>query len=93
MTNAQRSLNYLESCLDLAKDFDPDIGGHIQTIANELQELRDACKAAYDWLEGAPITELEAVEDALGENAPLALLEEALKGGRDDLSKVHRTAV
>jgi hypothetical protein len=84
MTNAQRSLNYLESCLDLAKDFDPDIGGHIQNIARELQRLRGACQAAYDWLQAAPLMELQAVEDALGENAPLALLEEALKGGQDD---------
>ena len=41
--------------------------------------LLEACEAAYRWLESAPIAELEAIEDALGANAPLAELEAAIK--------------
>lgn len=84
MTNAQKSLDYLESCLDFTRDFDPEITDHVTIISRELQLLREACQAAYDWLQAAPLMELQAVEDALGENAPLALLEEALKGGQSD---------
>lgn len=80
MTNAQRSLDYLERCLEFAKDIDPDIEGHIQVVACELQGLRDACQIAHNWLASAPTEELEAIEFALGENAPLATLEEALYG-------------
>jgi len=40
--------------------------------------LVTAAQAALEFLTAAPLMELQAVEDALGENAPLALLEQAL---------------
>lgn len=40
--------------------------------------LVEACEAAYIFLQSAPLIELQAVEDALGQNAPLAELRDAL---------------
>ena len=43
--------------------------------------IRRAAEAALDWFQRAPIAELEAVEAALEENAPIGLLTEALEEG------------
>ena len=41
--------------------------------------IRRAAEAALDWFQRVPIAELEAVEAALEENAPIAMLTEALE--------------
>lgn len=41
--------------------------------------LLAACLSAYRWLEGAPVAELELVEDVLDENAPIVELGSALR--------------
>jgi hypothetical protein len=41
--------------------------------------VQQALTMCYRWMSSAPIDELEAVEAALGENAPLAMAAEALK--------------
>jgi len=48
-----------------------------------LTALLEAAQAALDWFQEAPIAELEAVEDAIEQNAPIAALAKALtpKGG------------
>ena len=44
-------------------------------------KIRKAAEAALDWFQRAPLAELEAVEAALEENAPIGLLTEALEEG------------
>ena len=41
--------------------------------------LRQALTMCFRWMSSAPLEELEAVESALGENAPMAMAAEALK--------------
>lgn len=41
--------------------------------------LQQALTMCYRWMASAPLEELEAVESALGENAPMAMAAEALK--------------
>lgn len=43
--------------------------------------MQQALTMCYRWMASAPVDELEAVESALGENAPMAMAAEALKAG------------
>ena len=43
-----------------------------------VEKLSEACKAALSFFERAPVSELEAVENALGELAPMQVLSEAI---------------
>ena len=54
-----------------------EAGGRHEAIT----ALQDAAQAALDWFQEAPIAELEAVEDAIEQSAPIAALTKALGTG------------
>lgn len=71
-------------------DIDREIERSVTRILAELKgredrfdsnkiSLREAAQIALRWFEEAPIDELETVEEALGQNAPIRELQEALE--------------
>ena len=78
MTKAQEALNNLKILLNDTGMLDDEVYDWIETITKGLISLRNACQSGYDWLEGAPTTDLEVIEYAVDENAPIGILEKAL---------------